>query len=682
MRARTKYPNWFRISVICLAVVLIGINLAFPPPLKGAKQVSSVVNDHNNQWLTGFAVNDGTWRIKADLKQVDPRFVDRLIAIEDSRFYTHSGIDLPAIARALKSWKRRGRIVSGASTITMQLVRQIEPRPRTFKSKFLEMGRALQYELLLSKDEILELYLTHISYGGNIEGIVAASWAYFGKAPDQLTDSEIALLIALPQAPEARRPDRNQGAAEKGRNIILDKLAANGSMDAQLVVEAKEVPVLSNRFAIPELAWISAHSLKQPNQSVQSTIDYKLQADIENLTSEVVEPLDQPVNIAVTIVENATMNVRAHIGSADRQRPGGWIDMTDRHRSPGSTLKPLIYGLAMDEGLVAAGSKVEDAPTRFGNYQPENFNRRYYGDVRVHEALQHSLNVPAIAVLDQLGSTRLESTLQGLDLEIAQLGSSGNSSGLAIGLGGVGMTVNDLAVIYAALANDGIAQTLNWYTETEPRSRRMVTSETARNLTRILRQAPTPKGRVPAWLVENAPPIAYKTGTSYGFRDAWAAGYTDEWTVIVWVGRPDGAPRKGQTGRIAAAPLLFDVFSTLPHRGSSFTYIRNKDAPSGLLELGQSADKGPQILFPPDESEILAEKLGAKARGFALSARAESNDVTFYVAGQPIAVEQGKHIWRPDSPGFYDITAIDADGRSSQVSVEVVSIDQMADARF
>ncbi len=669
-----RYPAWLGYGLALCAAIFITLNAAFPVPLKAARHASPVVTDKDGRWMTGFTVEDGTWRIKADLSDIDPRLTERLIAIEDKRFWRHSGVDVIAILRASRSWLRAGEPVSGASTLTMQLVRQIEPRPRTLKSKAIEALRAVQYELWLSKPEILELYLTHVSYGGNVEGVYAASQVYFGKPPFQLTDSEIALLIALPQAPEARRPDRRPETAKAGRDAVLDKLAANGMMSPQSAFEAKQDPVIAARADMPEQAWITARGLSKAKESVQSTLDYGLQADIEALAARFVKPLGPHANTAITVVDNRTMSVRAHIASADRTRPGGWIDMSARPRSPGSTLKPFIYGLAMDDGALSSGSFVRDAPTRFGAYQPENFNRRYYGDVRIFEALRHSLNVPAVAVLDHVGGARLEATLTAAGVNMTRLGGDSESAGLALALGGAGMSVNDLAVIYAALANGGEASALRWKQGDKTEPYRLLSQKTSEDITRILRQAPTPSGRVPAWLAQNAPPIAYKTGTSYGFRDAWAAGYTDDYTVIVWVGRPDGAPRIGETGRIAAAPLLFDVFSRLPSSGAHFQYEHDDAAPQGLSRMDDAVDTGPQILFPPDGAELLAVTLGPNARGFSLAARARKGEAAFYVNGDPVISEHGQTIWRPKSPGFYTLRAVDEEGRETVSKVEVLSI--------
>lgn len=683
MKRIVTYPTWLTRSLALIVASFITLNVIFPPPLAAVKHRSAVITDHEGHWLAGFTVDDGIWRIPAKLEEIDPRFIEALIAVEDKRFYQHSGVDVPAIGRALRSWRREGKPVSGASTLTMQLVRQYEPRERVLLSKIIESFRALQLELFMSKDAILESYLTRVSYGGNLEGITAASLAYFGKPPHYLTDAEIALLIALPQAPDSRRPDLKPEMAKKGRDYILEKLVERNALDLRRASEAKDVMVRSKRHDIPEMAWITSYGLSETDKTIRTTLDRHLQQKTETMTANFVAPLNEHVNTAITIVDNRTMKVRAHIASADRNRPGGWIDMTERARSPGSTLKPFIYGLAIDDGVASAGSFVHDAPTRFGSYQPENFNRRYYGDVRIYEALRHSLNVPAVAMLDHVGGQRLEMALEDSGANITHLGGGGEGAGLALALGGAALSVNDLAILYAALANDGTAKPLIW---TDQKSQKpeyqLLSAKAAAEITQILRQAPTPSGRVPAWLAENAPPIAYKTGTSYGFRDAWAAGYTDDWTVIVWVGRPDGAPRTGETGRLSAAPLLFDIFAQLPFKGHHQPYRKDDQAPGGLSRVADATSQGPQILFPPDGAEILATSFGTDARGFSLSARTETGQPNFYIDGQPLKRSEGKAIWYPAMSGFYKVSAVDSSGRESISNVRILSPDQLANFDF
>ncbi|PHR93242.1 MAG: penicillin-binding protein 1C [Robiginitomaculum sp.] len=676
-----RVQKWVRMAVL-VGIGLLLANAAFPPPLDKAYNTSVLVTDKQGQWLSAYSVEDGRWRIKAAYDDIDSRFIAQLIAIEDKRFYRHSGVDPIAVLRAIRSWGREGRAVSGASTLTMQLVRKLEPRPRTLRSKMIETIRAVQIEMRLSKREILELYLTHTPYGGNIEGIAAASRIYFDKSPRQLTDAQIALLIALPQSPEARRPDRHPKIATQTRNEILQKVHKVGLLSDIQYREAKEERVSSKKYAFPNLAWLTGNKLKSHvrewNTKIISSLDTRIQSDVARLATSYT--YDKSFNVAVLVIDNKTMKVRAHLGSAGRDRPGGWIDMTDRPRSPGSTLKPFIYGFAFDDGLSAPGSFILDAPTRFGSYQPENFDRRYHGQVRIFEALGHSLNVPAVIALDKVGTDRFAAALNLTGAKIVKPTQLNSETGLALALGGAGMTVEDLAILYAALANEGHAKPLVWLEQGGKcaQAYQLMSPSSARKITDILRQAPTPDGRVPHWLTRKSHDIAYKTGTSYGFRDAWAAGYTDAWTVIVWVGRPDGAPRVGKTGRQAAAPLLFDVFSNLGNTAKDRHYQKMDTAPRGLQIFGGHVASSPEILFPPDGAELAVSAFGAQGHGLTFAARSNTGAALhWYVDGRPVSPQasSGKSIWHPQEAGFYKVSVVDHQGASSHARVRVMAFD-------
>ncbi len=664
--------------LIIMGSLLIA-NVLFPPPLEQAYDTSTLVTDKNGQLLSAFTVDNGRWRLKANMDEIDPRLTSAVIAIEDKRFYRHSGVDPLAVLRALRSWGRQGEIVSGASTLTMQLARQLEPRPRTLKSKIIESFRAVQLELRLSKQEILSLYLTHTPYGGNVEGITAATHVYYNKSPEQLTDGEIALLIALPQAPESRRPDRHVINAQKARDEVLDKLLKAGLISKLQVTEAKQDTVASKRNNFPQMAWLASRKIKNTvnrKGKIVSSLDRNIQHNIKKLAVQFTEKLDS--NVAVLVIENETMKVRAHIGSAGRDRPGGWIDMTNSIRSPGSTLKPFIYGFAFDDGLSAPGSFILDAPTRFGSYQPENFNRRYHGKVRVYEALGHSLNVPAVLALDKVGTKRFEAALQLSGSKLVIPSSGDGEAGLAMALGGIGLKTQDLAVLYAALANDGKAQDLIWTEDGKiGNGYQILSKDSAMKITKILKQAPTPDGHVPHWLARKSHAIAYKTGTSYGYRDAWAAGYTDKWTVVVWTGRPDGATRVGKTGRGTAAPLLFDVFANLPSVNGETAFERIAKAPQGVKNFGGNQDAAPVLLFPPDGSEVAVESFGIKSKGLTLTARTPKRiNLAWYVDGNKLEPRHlsGQTVWQPEKPGFYKVSVVDNQGSSTSANVRIMAV--------
>ncbi|WP_415811011.1 penicillin-binding protein 1C [Litorimonas haliclonae] len=672
-----KYPKWLGLALATAWVGIIGL-LTFPIASDEVRtENATTLYDQNDQVLARYSTNDSYWRLPPTLEEIDPNFIRALLAIEDARFYSHSGVDIPAIGRALKTWHSSGQAKSGASTITMQLVRQYKPRPRVLKSKAIESLAALKYELVFSKDDILEQYLTRISYGSNIQGIEAASWRYFKKTPRQLTWDEIALLIALPQAPEARRPDRHPVAAKAGRDRILSKLVDEGVLTEQLAREAKDVPVPQFINDFPSDAEIGAPLLSARDRDVHSFIDPQIQQSAHRVLAQSLGQQDRAVNASILVVENKTRNVVAQVTAGARDHEGGWLDLTRAIRSPGSTLKPFIYGLAMSDGQAAMNSTIRDAPTRFGAYQPENFNRRYHGKVRLQDALKHSLNVPAVAALDQVGSARFEALLTSAGAIPRFPKHRDEDSGLSLALGGAGMTAVDLATLYTALANDGVAKPLNWEFEQsrEEVGVQILPPDMVQKITEVLTSATPPQGRLPGHLSQSRSAIAYKTGTSYGARDSWAAGYAKDHTIVVWVGRPDGAPRPGETGRESAAPLLFDVFDSLTDRSERpLRIVDNRIRESKAFKT--SLDAGPQISFPSDGSEVLIRNSRKDLRLRAQS----SKDLRFYVDGEILDAKYGAATFKPKSAGFYTLKVVDSDGRSSLSRFRILLADNLAHA--
>jgi len=666
------------VALLGVQVVLFTLSALFPPDMTRARQSSPVALDRRGAWLRALPVEDGRWRIRADLERTDRTFQQRLIAVEDARFRRHLGVDPLAVVRAVGSAVVHGRATSGASTLTMQTARLLEPRPRNLGSKLVEMVRAVQLESRLTKDEILALYLTLAPYGGNLEGVRAASLAYFGHEPTSLTDGEQALLIALPQSPEARRPDRRPEAARLARRTVLDKLVRTGTLTEAAALEA-ESEALPPRAAFPGLAWHAAGELARAapvgQASVVTTLDAGLQARLEPMAAAVAAAQGADATAAILVVEIRGRAVRAAVGSAGRDRAGGWVDMTRALRSPGSALKPFIYAMAMDDGLVAADTQLTDSATRFADYQPENFDRVFHDKVTVREALSHSLNVPAVATLERLGPEAFAGRIEAAGAHLARPKAQLKGAGLALALGGEGITLRDLALLYAALGDGGIAKPLAW-TEADAAVRqrsagtRLVRPEAATQVLNILREAPAPRGRVPSALTLGGPAMAFKTGTSYGFRDAVAAGVVGGYAIIVWTGRADGGARGGLTGRDAALPLLFDVADAVGTPAVAPRPIAPKAAPQALQTL-RAETEGPRLIFPPDGATVQVEALGAGSRGLVLAAGGE--DLTWYVAGTPLAADpvSGRVVWRPAAPGFYRLSVVDGQGRRASARVRI-----------
>ncbi|MEO0817534.1 MAG: penicillin-binding protein 1C [Pseudomonadota bacterium] len=687
-RGRLSGVRWRRVGWVVLAIVfsVLALDRVFPPPLERGEHLSQWVTDRDGRPLRAFPTAEGRWRLPADLDEVDPVFLEALLAVEDKRFYAHSGVDWIAMVRAAVTSANAGRVVSGGSTITMQTARLLEPRPRTIGSKLIEMVRAHQIEARLSKDEILELYLTLAPYGGNLEGVRAASWSYFGHGPDRLGDDEIALLIALPQSPERRRPDRQPDGAKTGRAVIAAKLEGFGVLTAQRADEVRSAALPEIRHHFPSHAWHAAATARRIRRGggfdVRTSLDGPLQLELESLLAARTDALPADVQMSALVVHTPSRCIRALVGSANRRRPGGWMNLTAQPRSPGSTLKPFIYAMAFDDGIAAPGTVISDLPKRFAAYQPENFDRSFRGDVTIAEALQHSLNVPAVLALAEVGPARFSANLSLSGAHPQLNGGAETEAGLAIALGGAGLSAQDLALLYAALAEEGIAKPLCWL-EDEDQSgdgHRLVSAQNAESILSILRRAPTPGGRMPGRLTENAPEIAFKTGTSYGFRDAWAAGVVGDLALVVWVGRADGAPRPGETGRTAALPLLFEIADrAVHHLGEESAQEQTQDSvssapPRGAQRTFETAGP-PQILFPPAGADLWAGDLnGRAAKAFVMSGRGDG-ELTWYIDGKQAEEDAaGLPLWRPERAGFYQISAVDPDGRTSRVTVRVIGL--------
>ncbi|MGN6705019.1 MAG: penicillin-binding protein 1C [Rhodanobacter sp.] len=571
---RSRARRWLRASGIALAVLLLAafiLDRAFPLYLPAPDTGSTVVLARDGTPLRAFADSDGVWRYPTTAKQVSPLYLQALLNYEDRWFYRHPGVNPYALLRGLAGGIAHGHIVSGGSTLTMQVARIIEPIPHTFRGKLVQIFRALQLEAHLSKAQILDLYLNHAPFGGPIEGVEAASWAYLGKPAKRLSHAEAALLAVLPQSPSRLRPDRHPQAARAARDKVLRRMRDLGVWSSAEVRDAAIEPVVARSLRAPLSAALLAERLhrEQPRaRRIISTIDANLQRAAEDRVSTYLSRLPAHTSAALLVVDNATLEARVYVGTSDFANPQrhGYIDMVAAPRSPGSTLKPFLYGLALDDGLITSQSLLVDAPQDFGGYKPGNFDEAFSGPVSAAEALQRSLNVPAVDVLDRVGPARFMARLAagGMDLGLP----AGAQPNLSIILGGTATRLENLVGAYTALANGGIAGTPRYTKEQAARPRRLLSSGAAWIIRDILASNPADvEGRPLAGAINRHATVAWKTGTSYGYRDAWSIGVTDRWTVGVWIGRPDGTPSPGQYGAVTALPLLFQIVDMLPARG-------------------------------------------------------------------------------------------------------------------
>ncbi|MCW1918217.1 penicillin-binding protein 1C [Rhodobacter sp. KR11] len=664
--------RWLAALVACLWLAALGrdwvddwVAATVLPPLSIATGAEVLARD--GTLLRAYQVGDGLWRLSPGA--VDPFFTDLLLTYEDKGFYDHHGVDYAALTRALGQALWNGRVVSGGSTLTMQVARLLEGSGTgQWAGKLRQVRLAWALEARLSKGEILQLYLTLAPYGGNVEGIRAASILYFGKEPRRLTPAEAALLVAIPQSPEARRPDRHPKAAEQARARVLDRALGDGLIDADQAQAARTEQVPAARRPFPMLAPHLADRVIAEGGR-QTTIDATLQAALERLAAASV-PKGERMQVAILVADHATGEILASVGSAGYGNESlGFIDMTQALRSPGSTLKPLVYGLAFDEGLGHPETLIEDKPTDFAGYRPQNFDRMFRGWVRLRDALQLSLNIPVVMITEALGPAKL---LQAMDRAgmVSRLPSG--QPGLAVALGGVGVSLQDMVQLYAAIARGGVARPLTHGAPTQDAAR-VLTAVSAWQVGDILAGLAPPPG---------APSnrLAYKTGTSYGHRDTWAIGFDGAHVVGVWMGRADGTPMPGAFGADLAAPVLFQAFARLkpelapqPPAPPETLMLATSQLPQPLQKFRsrQAAftdTLSPKVTFPPDgaEVELLPEGLMVRVEG-------GTAPYTWLRDGAPAgrSEEPGPMILPDLGRGFVTLTVIDAEGRSARTRVRL-----------
>ena len=665
-----------------------------PLDLSRLDRASTVALARDGELLRAFETPDGRWRLPAQKADVDPRFFVLLKSYEDKTFDRHGGVDYLALLRAAWQFARNGHAISGGSTLTMQAARLLEPRSeRTMLAKARQIIRAYELERRFSKTEILEIYLALAPYGGNLEGLRAASLAYFGKEPKRLSLAEAALLVALPQAPEGRRPDHSPQAARAARDRVI-----NRALGAKIIGErearnakAENTPLFRKEF--PTLAPHASEATLRahPERKIlRLTLEARLQNSLERLARERIERLGSKLTMAILVVDNASGEIRAHVGSADyfsKERAGA-IDMTQALRSPGSTLKPFIYAMAFGDGVAHPETLLDDSPARYGAWRPANFDEKFHGTVTARQALQQSLNLPAMQLLNEVGPAQFLARLRSAGVSLVLPKNS--DLGLAIGLGGAGARLIDLVRLYCGFARDGLVpELIESLDDPRPptRSRRIAEPVAAWYIADILRFAPPP---------DFAPSgkLAFKTGTSYGYRDALAIGFDRAHTVAVWVGRADNGAVPGLVGRQVAAPILFDVFARIggPNeiiaRPANALVATTATLPPPLRHLRRDAPKivastftNPlKIFYPPDGARIdlgLNGSPGEARPELALKAQGGAPPLTWMVNGAPLRNEANaqnqRHEarWTPDGAGFARVSVVDANGASDSVLVRL-----------
>ncbi|WAC11111.1 penicillin-binding protein 1C [Dyadobacter pollutisoli] len=568
-----------RIIAVLAGLLLLFLVLDFIFPFQPRIRYATQVTDQKGNVIHAFLNKEDKWRLYSTVSEITPLLRKTLIYKEDQYFYYHPGVNPMAIVRAATRNIFSGKRTSGASTITMQVVRLIEPRRRTYFNKFVEIARAFQLELHYSKDEVLQLYLNLVPYGGNIEGIKAASLLYFGKPPQLLSLSEITALTIVPNRPSSLRPGTRNEALKIARNEWLLRFEKEGLFEKNVIQDALNEPLLVRRLRAPRQAPHLSQRLMQqyPDEPViRTTLKIQVQNQIEEQVKNYINRL-KTMNIhnaSVLVVNNETMEVEAYVGSADFNNPfdGGQVDGVRAVRSPGSALKPLLYATAFDKGIITPKTVLNDVPGNFAGYEPENFDKHFNGAVTTEFALANSLNIPAVKVLKDISTPVLVDKLRKAGFKTIDKQAKG--LGLSMILGGCGVTLEELTRLFAGFSNEGKLRSLRYssFNPVDKKGAAIVSGEAAYLVTNILTQITRPDLPTNFANTYHLPKIAWKTGTSYGKRDAWSIGYNRRYTIGVWVGNFSGEGVPELSGANTATPLLFSIFNSLDYNSPKGWY--------------------------------------------------------------------------------------------------------------
>ncbi|MBK8267581.1 MAG: penicillin-binding protein 1C [Planctomycetes bacterium] len=671
-RNRLRRRRWARragIGAACLVplciLAFLALNALFPFRLERLTDWPQTrwVTARSGETILAVTGSDEHWRRPVPLADMSPWLCQAIVAVEDERFAWHPGVDPIAVCRAALDSAKAGRVVSGASTLTMQLCRMASPRSRSVTAKIIESFRAVQLELAWSKPQILETYLNVAPFGGNIRGVAAAADFYWGKRPADLSLGEAALLAGLPQSPEKYRPDRHIEAARRRRNHVLSRMVELGQIDASQEALAKCELVLTRkklrRTGMRGVAWAA---LSQRGGGGRTTIDWPLQLEIERLVGEHAAHLAPKTQVAVLAVDIESAEIRAWVGSTGAADPiNGQVDGVFAKRSPGSALKPFIYATAFETGRLGPASMVYDVPVDREGWEPNNFDPKFAGRVRADEALRRSLNVPAILIAEQIGLSRCAGLMRGAGIALPQ--DAAERAGLSLAVGGTEVTLFDLTNGYATIGRGGIRRAPKLFADDPSPPFRAMDASVCSVLDEIL--SVNSRESRPADLVTRAW-FMWKTGTSSGRRDAWAVGHNRRFAVGVWVGRFSGAGHYAYVGKEAAEPLLVRLFqlpgvAQMKAPRPTETWAVERELPPPM-----EAEAALRITSPASGAKYVAVDSIVK-----IQARANRESAVFwFLNGEPAGRDGTVSV--SARAGRNELLCCDADGQVDRVEFEVV----------
>ncbi len=599
-----RFLKIFLITAVSGSALLLLFDLVFfpLPAEKLSRQSSYFIYDRDGRLLNCFASPDQFWRLPVELDSISPLLVKTVLNTEDRWFPYHPGVNPVSLLTAMVDNVESGSIARGGSTITMQIARMMEPKSRNIGGKLIEIFRALQLEMHYSKNELLEIYFNLIPYGGNIEGAGTAAYFYFGKRPYELSYSEAAILAGIPSSPNNYRPDLNPEKCRGRRDRILHQLHQQRIIDSKILTDALKEEIPTERKERPEYAphfcqtLIADLSSEIRQGGIRSTIRMDIQALCERLTLSYANVLkDKDINnLSIVVIDNHSSELLAMVGSPDfyDKKHQGQINGSFAPRSPGSALKPFAYALGFEKGLITPASILDDIPVSYSGYSPENYDEKYNGIVTASDALIRSLNVPAVNLTADLGIQDFYEFLQ--TGGISTLDRKYYHYGLPLVLGACEVTLADLANLYAALGRKGIYRPLKMIMKNDiKKSYDLLSEEACYMISQILSELKRPNLKASWEFTRDLPTVAWKTGTSYGRRDAWAIGYNPHFTVAVWAGNFSGEGSPWLVGVESAAPLMFAVFNQIM-QGHEHVWF---EKPSGLGTRYVCAQSG----LPPND---------------------------------------------------------------------------------